>query len=263
MKMSGNTILITGGGSGIGRALAETFHAGGNQVIIAGRREALLDKATAANPGMRAAVLDIANAGEIRSFADRLIADYPTLNVVIHNAGIMIDEPVQAAESMDTAEATIATNLLGPIRLNTALLPHLLAQPQAAILTVSSGIAFVPKAGNPTYGATKAAIHSYTQALRYQLQDTNVQVIELVPPFVQTELQGPAQATNPNAMPLRDYISETIHILSTTPDVTEVIVERVKPQRYAEARGEYDAFFKRFNDVQSGRNVHAAAPVRA
>ncbi len=118
----------------------------------------------------------------------------------------------------------------------------------------------MPKAGNPTYGATKAAIHSYTQALRYQLQDTNIQVIELIPPFVQTELQGPAQATNPNAMPLRDYIGETMHILSTTPGVAEVIVERVKPQRYAEARGEYAAFFKRFNDAQATRDAACASP---
>lgn len=253
MQMQGNTVLITGGGSGIGRALAEAFHALGNQVIIAGRRKALLDEVVAANPGMRAEVLDIESADAIKHFAEHLITNVPTLNAVIHNAGIMRDEPVQAADALETAEATIATNLLGPIRLNTALLPHLLAQPQATILTVTSGIAFVPKAGNPTYGATKAAIHSYTQALRYQLQESNVQVIELIPPFVQTELQGPAQATNPNALPLSDYITETMHILSTTSDVTEVIIERVKPQRYAEARGEYDTFFKMFNDRSSGR----------
>lgn len=255
MQMNNNTILITGGGSGIGRALAEAFHALGNQVMIAGRRRAMLDEVVAANPGMKSAVLDIENPREIKSFSEQLKTDYPSLNAVIHNAGIMRNESVQAADALDIAEATIATNLLGPIRLNTALLPHLLAQPRATILTVSSGIAFVPKAGNPSYGATKAAIHSYTQALRYQLQDTNVQVIELIPPFVQTELQGPAQATNPNALPLKDYISETMHILSSTPDVTEVIIERVKPQRYAEARGEYDVFFKRYNDMASGRGT--------
>lgn len=253
MQMNGNTIFITGGGSGIGRALAEAFHRLDNQVIIAGRRTALLDAVAAANPGMQAVQLDIRNADEITRIADHLTAAYPALNVVIHNAGIMIDEDVQAAEALAIAEATIATNLLGPIRLNTALLPQLLRQPRAAILTVSSGIAFVPKAGNPTYGATKAAIHSYTQALRYQLQDTHVQVIELIPPFVQTELQGPAQATNPHAMPLQDYINETMQILATTPDVTEVIIERVKPQRFAEARGEYDTFFTQYNDRASGR----------
>lgn len=255
MQMSDNTILITGGGSGIGRALAEAFHALGNTVIIAGRREAQLDEVTAANPGMKAAVLDITNADSIHGFVDQLAATYPALNTVIHNAGIMRDESVGSAESVDTAEVTIATNLLGPIRLNTALLPLLLTQTRAAILTVSSGLAFVPRASTPTYNATKAAIHSYTQALRYQLQDTAVQVIELIPPYVQTELQGPQQATDPHALPLKDYIDDTMHILSTTPDVTEVIIERVKPQRFAEASGNYDAFFTRMNDTLSGRTA--------
>ncbi len=253
MKMSGNTILITGGGTGIGRALAEAFHQRGNRVIITGRRKAMLDEVTEANPGMQFAILDITDADAIRSFAEQIIAENPSLNVVIHNAGIMRDEPVRAAGSLDTAEATIATNLLGPIRLNTALLPHLLDQSQAAILTVSSGLAFVPRASTPTYSATKAAIHAYTQALRYQLQDTNVQVIELIPPYVQTTLYGQQQATDPRAMPLGDYIAETMHILSTTPDVREVIVERVKPQRYAERSGEYDTFFTTMNDRLSGR----------
>jgi uncharacterized oxidoreductase len=255
MQMNNNTMLITGGGSGIGRALAEAFHALGNQVIIAGRRKALLDEITAANPGMKAAVLDIENADEIKSFAARLESEYPSLNVVIHNAGIMRLESVQEAGSLDTAEATIATNLLGPIRLNTALLPLLLGQPKATIFTVSSGLAFAPLSTTPTYSATKAAIHSYTQGLRYQLQDTNVQIIELIPPYVQTELMGPEQATNPHAMPLKDYISDTMHILSTTPDATEVIIERVKPQRYAEASGNYDAFFKGLNDMFTGRGA--------
>jgi uncharacterized oxidoreductase len=114
-------------------------------------------------------------------------------------------------------------------------------------------LAFVPRASTPTYSATKSAIHAYTQALRYQLQDTSVQVIELIPPYTQTELQGPRQATDPNALPLQDYIAETMHILQTTPDVTEVIVERVKPKRFAEASGDYAAFFKRMNDRLSGR----------
>ena len=255
MHMSGNTILITGGGSGIGRALAEAFHAYDNQVIIAGRRKKMLDEVVAANPGMRALGLDISSASEIKAFAAEVVAQHPSLNVVIHNAGIMSEESVLAENALEIAEATIATNLLGPIRLNTALLPHLTRQARAVVVTVSSGLAFVPKAGNPTYCATKAAIHSYTQTLRYQLQDTSVQVIEIVPPFVQTELTGPAQATNPNAMPLNDYIDQTLRILSSEPEVTEVIIDRVKPQRYAEARGEYAAFFKRYNDAMSGRAV--------
>lgn len=249
MQMSGNTILITGGGSGIGRGLAEAFHAAGNKVIIAGRRKQLLDKTTAANPGMKAAVVDIDNGEAIQSFAKQLKADYPSLNVVIHNAGIMKPEFVLQGGVSD-AEATIATNLLGPIRLNDALLPLLLKQPKAAIMTVSSGLAFVPLAMTPTYCATKAAIHSYTQSLRYQLKGTSVQVLELIPPYVQTELTGRSQASDPNAMPLKDFIAESMNILKTSPDSTEICVERVKPLRFA-ANGGYDAFFKQFNDAMA------------
>ena len=252
MQMNENTILITGGGSGIGRALAEAFHALGNQVIIAGRRRALLDEVVAANPGMKAEVLDIDNAAAIRDFAATIKAAYPALNAVIHNAGIMRMERLTSGE-LDVAEATIATNLLGPIRLNAALMPLLLAQPRATIMTVSSGLAFVPIAPNPTYCATKAAIHSYTQSLRYQLRDTAVEVIELVPPYVQTELQGAQQLSDPNAMPLKDYIGETMRLLTDSPDAAEICVERVKALRFAEAKGGYDAFYKQINEVMWAR----------
>jgi uncharacterized oxidoreductase len=181
MQIRGNTILITGGGSGIGRGLAEAFHAEGNQVIIAGRRKQLLDETVKANPGMKSAILDIGSTDSIRTFAEKLKADFPALNAVIHNAGIMKPESVKSANVVD-AEAIVTTNLLGPIRLTAALLPHLLKQSRAAIMTVSSGLAFVPLSMTPTYCATKAAIHSYTQSLRYQLKDTSVQVLELIPP---------------------------------------------------------------------------------
>src|SRR3984893_18238302 len=250
MKITGNTILITGGGSGIGRGLAEAFHAKGNQVLIAGRRKKLLDETVAENPGMKAVVLDIENSDAIKSFAEKLKKDYPALNVVIHNAGIMKPETLQNGATAD-AEAMVATNLLGPIRLNAALLPFLLKQQNPVIMTVSSGLAFVPLAMTPTYCATKAAIHSYTQSLRYQLRDTSVQVLELIPPYVQTELMGPGQASDPNAMPLEDFIAETMNILRTSPDATEICVERVKPLRFAEANGGYDAFFKKFNDAMT------------
>jgi len=249
MHLSGNTILITGGGSGIGRALAEAFHAAGNQVIIAGRRKQMLEETTAANPGMKSATLDIENAASIRSCAAQLSKDYPALNAVIHNAGIMRMENLKNGGLAD-AEAIITTNLLGPIRLTAALLPHLLAQPRATIMTVSSGLAFMPLAVTPTYCATKAAIHSYTQSLRYQLRDTSVQVLELIPPYVQTELLGSHQAKDPRAMPLRDFIAETVSILKNSPDATEICVERVKAMRFAE-RGGYDAFFKNLNDSVS------------
>jgi uncharacterized oxidoreductase len=226
MEMTNNTILITGGGSGIGRALAEAFHAHGNKVIIAGRRKAVLEEVTAANKGMASHVLDIENADTIKSFARDLKSKHPSLNVVIHNAGIMRAESVQDAK-LDDAEATIATNLLGPIRLNAALLPHLLAQPTATI-------------------------HSYSQSLRYQLKDTNVQVMELVPPWVQTELMGASQANEPRAMPLKDFTSEVMSILKTNPNVTEILVERVGFLRNAESSGNYEATFKQFNDAMSG-----------
>jgi uncharacterized oxidoreductase len=254
MKLTDNTMLITGGGSGIGRGLAEAFQAKGNQVVIAGRRKKLLDETVAANPGMKAAVLDIGNSEAISTFGEKLKRDYPALNIVIHNAGIMNLENLKEGAVAD-AEAIVATNLLGPIRLNAVLLPFLLKQQNPVIMTVSSGLAFVPLATTPAYCATKAAIHSYTQSLRHQLKDTAAEVLELIPPYVQTELLGARQASDPNAMPLADFISETMSILENSPNSTEICVERVKPLRFAEASGQYDAFFKNFNDGMTAAAV--------
>lgn len=249
MKISGNTILITGGGSGIGRGLAEALHASGNTVIITGRRQAPLQATVAANPGMRYEILDIADAAAIAGFAGGITERYPALNVVINNAGIMLTEDL-LAEPFDLAdaEATITTNLLGPIRLITALLPHLRAQKQATVITVSSGLAFIPLAATPTYCATKAAIHSYSQSLRFQLRGTSVKVIELAPPAVATDLM-PGHAENPNSMPLSDYIAESMAILAANPDIEEVLVERVKMLRHAEASGNYEMVFGRLNQA--------------
>ncbi len=254
MKTTGNTILITGGGSGIGRGLAEAFHKLGNKVIIAGRRKQVLDETTAANPGMASTVLNIEDPADIRKVAAQLATDHPALNVVIHNAGIMRPENLltQSPELTDT-EAIITTNLLGPIRLTAALLPQLQKQPHAAILTVSSGLAYIPMAITPTYCATKAAIHSWSQSLRYQLKSTNIQVLEIVPPYVQTELMGSAQAADPRAMPLKEFLDETINLIKTHPNATEILVERVKPLRFAEHNGteKYTAFFQQFNDAMN------------
>jgi uncharacterized oxidoreductase len=246
MNLTGNTILITGGGSGIGRALAEEFHKRGNQVIIAGRRQALLDDTAAANPGMKTVALDMEDPASIAAVARKVTNQFPGLNVVLNNAGIMKPEDLKSGET-ETAEAIIRTNLLGPIRLTAALMPHLLQQPSATVITVSSGLAFVPLAATPTYCATKAAIHSYTQSLRAQLKSSAIQVIELIPPYVQTELMGPRMAIDPTAMRLKDFISETMNILKTSPQLTEICVERVKPLRFAEATGNYETLFKTFN----------------
>lgn len=252
MKLTGNTILITGGGSGIGRGLAEAFHALGNQVIIAGRRRQVLEETTAANPGMQSALLDIESAEAIRAFAAKMAKEYPSLNVVIHNAGIMRPENLlEQPEELTDAEAIITTNLLGPIRLTAALLPQLKKQPAATIMTVSSGLAYLPMAMTPTYCATKAAIHSYSLTLRYQLRGTKVEVLELVPPYVQTELMGDRQATDPRAMPLKDYIAETMKILKEQPDAKEILVDRVLPLRFAEKSGEFEKAFQGFNDAMA------------
>jgi uncharacterized oxidoreductase len=250
MKMTANTILITGGGSGIGRALAEAFHKLGNTVIIAGRRQGVLDETTKANPGMKSVTLDIESAEAIRAFGTKIAKEYPALNVVIHNAGIMRPENLlEQPEDLEDAEATITTNLLGPIRLTAALLPHLKKQPAATIMTVSSGLAYLPMALTPTYCATKAAIHSYSLTLRYQLRRTNIEVLELVPPYVQTELMGSRQASDPRAMPLKDFIEETMKILKERPEAKEILVERVLPLRYAEKSGHFDQAFQQFNDA--------------
>jgi uncharacterized oxidoreductase len=251
MRMSGNTILITGGGSGIGLGLAKAFAASGNKVIIAGRRKAALDAATAANPSLQSMVLDIDSTKSIEEFSKRINQEHPQLNVLINNAGIMRPEQVKSGNVAD-AEAMITTNLLGPIRLTAALLPQLLNNQNSAVMMVSSGLAFVPLAMTPTYCATKAAIHSYSQSLRYQLKDTGVQVLELAPPYVQTELMGPGQAADPRAMPLDAFINETMNILKSSPDAQEICVENVKSLRLAEKSGDYNAFFNTFNDAMAG-----------
>jgi uncharacterized oxidoreductase len=250
MKTTGNTILITGGGSGIGRGLAEAFHALGNQVIIAGRRRRTLDAVTAANPGMTSVTLDVGDPANVRAAAAQLAADYPTLNVLINNAGIMRTEKLIGPQpSLADAEAIIATNLLGPIRLTTALLPLIGKQPQSVIMNVSSGLAFVPLAPTPTYCATKAAIHSYTQSLRYQLKGVGVEVLELIPPYVATDLLD--GAADPRAMPLDKFIGEVMDILQTQPAATEICVENVKRLRFAAEGGHYDAVFNGMNEAMA------------
>ncbi len=248
-----NTILITGGGSGIGRGLAEAFHKLGNTVIIAGRRQATLDEVTAANPGILSAVVDVQDTGKLKDFAAEITGKYPALNVLINMAGIMKPENLNEAADPAVIDATIATNLTAPLHLTAALLPHLNQQPEATIMTVTSGLAFTPLAMTPTYCATKAAIHSWSLSLRYQLKDTAVRVLELAPPYVQTELMGEHQANDPRAMPLTDFIAEVMQILETQPEANEILVKRVYPLRFA---GDFNAekfesFFTQFNQAMA------------
>jgi uncharacterized oxidoreductase len=247
MNLTGNTILITGGGSGIGLALAEKLSKLDNQVIVAGR--SLEKLKVVENKGLKTVSADMSDSGSIQALAKKVTKDFPKTNVVVHNAGICKLEDLVRGGNSKVQEETIATNFLGPMRLTDALLPHLLKQNSAMIMTVSSGLAFVPSAFYPTYSATKAALHSYSQSLRFQLKDTSVKVIEIVPPYVQTQLGGEFQATDPNAMPLKNFISEVMQILKSDPQVEEVLVKRVHPHRFAAENGreKYDAFFRQYN----------------
>lgn len=241
MDTRNDTILITGGGSGIGRAMAEALHGRGAKVIVAGRRREALEAVAEANPGMAFETLDVADPAEVKAFAARIVAAHPDLNVLINNAGIMV---VEDQIDLAIAEETVAINLLGPIRLTAALLPHLKSKPRASVVTVSSGLAFVPLAATPTYSATKAAIHSWSQSLRHQLRNTSVEVIEWAPPAVATDLM-PGHAENPNSMPLADFTAESLALFEAGHE--EVLVERVKFLSGAAARGDYETVFATLN----------------
>lgn len=241
MQMTQNTIFMTGGTSGIGLALAERFAGLGNTVIISGRRQELLDRITAEHERIEGVVLDIQDPASIAAAFTWVTTHHPDVNVVINNAGIMLPENLRDPDDLAVAEATVATNLVGPMRVLAHFIPWLAAKEHAAILNVTSGLAFVPLPLTPAYGATKSALHAYTQALRVQLAGTSVQVIELVPPAVRTTLLG--QEKSEQAMPLDEYIEETIALLHAEPDAEQILVERVKPLRFAERDGAYDGIF--------------------
>lgn len=249
MQLTGNTILVTGGGSGIGRGLAESLHQLSNQIIIAGRRPDALADTTKANPGIVSLSLDLNDPEAIRTFAAQVTTEYPSLNVLINNAGIMKAENLRHLPAgLADSEAILGTNLLGPIRLTAALLPHLQKQRHAAVINVSSGLAFVPLPVTPTYSATKAALHSYTVSLRVQLAGTPVEVIEIIPPAVATDLT-PGRTPNDRMMSLPDYIEQTMQILKTQPTPSEICVESVKFLRFAEANGNFQKALEMLSSV--------------
>ncbi|WP_337268753.1 SDR family oxidoreductase [Oryzifoliimicrobium ureilyticus] len=227
MKLTGNTIFITGGTSGIGRGLAEALHRLGNKVIISGRRTALLEAVTAANPGMASIALDISSLESIERAAKELVANHPDLNVVFNNAGFMPFDDVSGPVDDAVARSLIDTNLLGPIRMTAALIEHLKTKPEATVLYTTSVLAFVPSAGNAIYSATKAALHSFALSQRFQLRNTNVQVQEIAPPWVDTDLIY--KSGDPRAMSLPAFIEQTIAKLAG--DDPEIIVDAIKPIR--------------------------------
>jgi uncharacterized oxidoreductase len=243
MKLDGNTILITGGGSGIGRALAEAFHRRGNKVIISGRRKTHLAATIEANPGMDSIELDVSDPLSIRPVAMELIGKYPQLNVLINNAGIMQMDDAAAQIDDELITSTVTTNLIGPIRLTGAFIEHLKQQDSASVLLVSSVLGFTPMSMTAVYCSSKAALHSYAQSLRYKLRQTSVEVLEVIPPWVRTELLNSSEAAA--AMPLDKFIEETLDALAT--NATEIMVPRAKFLRDQAGPNEA-AFIQSFND---------------
>jgi uncharacterized oxidoreductase len=247
METSGNTILISGGGSGIGLAFAQRWHDAGNIVIITGRNAAKLESAVAGRANMYAAQLDVSESYAVQAFALYVVTKFPALNILVNNAGIMEYEDATAARDLTLAEDMITTNLLGPIRLTNALIDHLVARGNGAIVNVTSGLAFVPLPKAPTYSATKAALHSYTQALRVQLEG-KVELIELAPPAVRTDLT-PGQATRESYMPLDTFTDEVMALFAGAPTPQEILVQNVLPLRNAEANGNVPQILAMLNSL--------------
>jgi uncharacterized oxidoreductase len=235
MRTTDNTIFITGGASGIGRGLAEAFHRLGNKVIIAGRRKALISEVTSANPGMSGVTLDITSPSDIKRVAAELIRDFPDLNVLINNAGIMPFDDAAGTIDDDQAQRVIATNFLGPIRMTSALIDHLKTKRRATVIHNTSVLAYVPLATTAVYSATKAALHSYALSQRFMLRDTGVTVQEIAPPWVDTDLIK--KSGDPRSMPLEAFVAETMKGIAT--ETPEVIVDAIRAVRDNPGSGEH------------------------
>src|SRR5262249_10293968 len=190
LKTSGNTVLITGGGTGIGFALAQEFMSRGNGVVICGRRIKRLQSAKKQLPGLQTRVCDVSKAASRKSLVEWLASSFPALNILVNNAGIQCAIDFRTGRNLPQVDAELFTNLAGPIHFSALLILHLLKQKGSAIVNISSGLAFPPLAAVPVYCATKAAIHAFTLSLRHQLRNTGVRVFEAAPPIVRTELAG-------------------------------------------------------------------------
>ncbi|RLV48164.1 SDR family NAD(P)-dependent oxidoreductase [Nocardioides mangrovicus] len=236
MDTSSRTVFIAGGTSGLGLALAESLAAAGSTVVVGGRRTEVLEQIAAEHPGIDTVVIDVSDPVSITAARDSVLQRHPDLDTVVTMSGIMRPEDLRDPSHIDDAEATITTNLLGTIRLVDAFTPGFLERGSGTLVTVTSGIAFAPYPLTPAYGATKAGVHSYTVSLRTQLEGTGVEVVELVPPLVATELM-PGQSQVPGALSVEDFTAEVMSLLGTDPTPEEILVERVKRLRFAERDG--------------------------
>jgi len=235
VDVSNRTVLIVGGTSGIGRELARRFAEAGSTVVVGGRNRQALSEL--AGEGFGTVAVDVTDAASVASARDDVLAGHPELDTVVTMSGVMIMEDLRDPAHFATAEKTIDTNLLGTIRVIDAFTPHLVGRGAGTFITVTSGIAFLPFPPMPSYGASKAAVHAYSEALRAQLAGTGVGVVELVPPAVATAGQ---EKVNPRALPLDDFATEVMQLLSQEPTPDEILVEGVRGHRWAERDGTYD-----------------------
>ncbi|MFF4054007.1 SDR family oxidoreductase [Streptomyces chartreusis] len=235
MDLSNRTVLIVGGTSGIGRELARRFAAAGSTVAVGGRSPEALSEL--AEEGFGTISIDVTNSASVASARDAVLARYPELDTVVTMSGVMLLEDLRDPAHFEAAATTIDTNLLGTIRVIDAFTPHLLRRGTGTLITVTSGIAFLPFPPMPSYAASKAAVHAYSEALRAQLDGTGVGVVELVPPAVATAGQ---EKVNPHALPLDDFATEVMHLLALDPTPHEVLVKGVLVHRWAERDGTYD-----------------------
>ncbi|MFF1459409.1 SDR family oxidoreductase [Streptomyces sp. NPDC058330] len=235
MDLSDRTVLVVGGTSGIGRELARRFSAAGSTVAVGGRSTEALSEL--AGEGFGTIGVDVTDSASVASARDTALARYPDLDTVVVMPGVMLLEDLRDPAHFEAAEMTIDTNLMGTIRVIDAFTPHLVGRGAGTFVTVTSGIAFLPFPPMPTYAASKAAVHAYSEALRAQLDGTGVSVVELVPPAVATAGQ---EKVNPHALPLDDFATEVMHLLSADPTPREIVVKAALMHRWAERDGSYD-----------------------